>query len=356
MLSIHETPGAVLAARPQGKHAWCSVSAGTWHSSELPGIIFCAEPRCHFGAIEPFHRKLTEMPKRLPSLRHGAQLRVSVLLVFLTVLVADVRAQKKPAPARQRAFQEFREDYLVPLRRSYNIQGTDRTALVFAPKTAPEMPTPVVFLFHGHGGTAMKLSKTLPLHNHWKEAIVVYMQGLVRPTRRDPEGFGWVIDIVPTHENEDLLFFDHVLASLCGEYQVDRNRVYSAGHSNGGFFTYQLWSRRPEALAAIAPIASFIKGTPESETPLPQLHIAGREDPLVPLDEQMKSVEHFRRINECNDKPETPKTGTRVYQSAVGAPVVTIIHPGKHEIPRLAAPAIAKFFKRQQRAAPAQQE
>src|SRR5215216_4931012 len=90
---------------------------------------------------------------------------------------------------------------LAPLARSaehksmtWNVDGIVRQALVFAPTTATEHGgAPLVFAFHGHGGTMKNSSLTMRFQTAWPEAIVVYMQGLKTPTRIDPEGKrpGW---------------------------------------------------------------------------------------------------------------------------------------------------------------------
>ena len=47
-----------------------------------------------------------------------------------------------------------------------------------------------------------------------------------------------------------------MLEEVCGEYAVDRERVYLSGLSDGGTYTYLLGLSRPELFAGIAPIAA----------------------------------------------------------------------------------------------------
>ena len=35
------------------------------------------------------------------------------------------------------------------------------------------------------------------------------------------------------------------------KFKIDEKRVYATGHSNGGGFTYLLWTCRPDAFAAL---------------------------------------------------------------------------------------------------------
>ena len=51
-----------------------------------------------------------------------------------------------------------------------------------------------------------------------------------------------------------------MLDEVCGEYAVDRSRVYLSGLSDGGTFTYLLGLGRPELFAGIAPVAGDFTG------------------------------------------------------------------------------------------------
>src|ERR1051326_4735523 len=79
-------------------------------------------------------------------------------------------------------------------RREWNVDGVVREALVYAPAKAKSEASPVVFAFHGHGGSMSNAARQFGYHRLWPEAIVVYMQGLNTPGRlTDPEGqkAGW---------------------------------------------------------------------------------------------------------------------------------------------------------------------
>jgi hypothetical protein len=76
-------------------------------------------------------------------------------------------------------------------------------------------PTPVVFVFHGHGGTAFQAGRSFAMHKHWPEAISVYLQGLNTPGKlTDPEGKkpGWQHG-AGAEGDRDLKLFDAVMAT-----------------------------------------------------------------------------------------------------------------------------------------------
>ena len=64
---------------------------------------------------------------------------------------------------------------------SFTVDGVARTALVYVPSTAKSSPTPLVFVFHGHGGNARQAARSFAMDRQWPEAISVYMQGLDTP-------------------------------------------------------------------------------------------------------------------------------------------------------------------------------
>jgi polyhydroxybutyrate depolymerase len=277
------------------------------------------------------------------------------------------------------AFPAHGEDALA--RREWKVDGVLREALVHAPASAKTNRSPVVFAFHGHGGTMRSAARTFGFHRQWPEAIVVYMQGLNTPGRlTDPEGRkpGWQHG-AGEQGDRDLKFFDAVLASLKRDYRVDEKRIYASGHSNGGGFTYLLWAMRGEHFAAFAPSASVgrpllqtdevlwrelirlrpippehtnsisqsaIKADGKRFVPKPVLHVAGDNDPLVKFEWQKLMIQGLRKFNQCGEgKPWLKDKRCTIYESKSGAPVVTYIHQRKHAFPANATEIIVTFFK-----------
>jgi polyhydroxybutyrate depolymerase len=251
---------------------------------------------------------------------------------------------------RRAAFQGLRRnsDGRTPETLTWTIDGLERQALVYLPKDGNKEAAPLVFGFHGHGGSMNNADRSFGLQNHWPEAIVVYMQGVPTPGRlTDPEGKrnGWQHGL-GDQGDRDLKFFDAVLKTLREKYKVDNSRLYSTGHSNGGGFTYLLWLARGDQFAAFAPCAavnrSFLKQKPE---PKPVLHIAGTNDALVKYSWQDLMMKTVRSHNGCVEEGRKWDTDCTLYSSEKNAPVVTMIHEGTHKYPAEAPALIVKFFK-----------
>ncbi|MGD9688333.1 MAG: PHB depolymerase family esterase [Phycisphaerales bacterium] len=279
-----------------------------------------------------------------------------VLAAVCVVGQPEVKPVAEPAAAapEQRAEPQRR-------RMEWTIDGLKREAIVIAPAGAKARETgpaaPVIFGFHGHGGTARYAERRFAYHEHWPEAICVYMQGVPTPGRlTDPEGKknGWQ-NLPGLHGDRDLKFFDAVLETMRKEYRVDDDRVYAAGHSNGGGFTYLLWAERGDVFAAFAPAAAGAAGARAGLSvggklkPKPVMHIAGREDALVKFEWQQLTMNAVRRVNGCADAGTEWARDCTLYASKTGTPVVTMITGGGHEYPKEAPALTVRFFKEQRR-------
>jgi polyhydroxybutyrate depolymerase len=231
-------------------------------------------------------------------------------------------------------------------RREWIVDGVKREALIRSPADGAGTLAPVVFVFHGHGGSMEQASRSMPAHGLWPEALVVYMQGLPTPGRlTDPTGTwdGWQAG--PGEQGDrDLKFFDTVWRSLQTDYKIDPRRAYAMGHSNGGSFTYLLWAKRADVFAAFGPSAAVASANYGRFAPRPVIHIAGEHDPLVKFAWQKLMIDTLRRTNEC-DAGHPAGKGYTLYESKIGAPVMTYIHPGTHQYPLEATALIVGFFK-----------
>jgi polyhydroxybutyrate depolymerase len=232
------------------------------------------------------------------------------------------------------------------------IDGVQRQALILAPANAARSPQrrPLLFAFHGHGGTIIQTAAQMRFDKVWPEAIVVYMQGLRTPSNGDPDGYetGWQHDPKEL-DDRDLKFFDAVLAALRKTFPVDESRVYATGFSNGGVFTYLLWGTRPKTFAALAPVATAKAAGVQLKVPIPLLQIGGQQDVNFPIAQQLESIAIAREVDGATAGHSCGEYCT-AYDSSRGAPVIAYIHPGGHIYPREASQMIVDFFKQHRRA------
>lgn len=234
----------------------------------------------------------------------------------------------------------------APKRMTWDIDGVQRHALVFAPQAGgPQDKHPLIFAFHGHGGNPKGFSKMAALQERWPDAIVVYPQGLSTYAARDPQGHksGWQ-HAVGEDGDRDLKLFDAMLASMRREFNVDDQRVYAHGFSNGAVFSLLLWTQRSDKIAAFAVVAGSLDPSQKLPQPKPVLHVAGEKDPIFPPAKVAITVADERRVDGAEGAGTPCGEGCMLYQGT-RAPVRFITHPKGHVYPPSAADWTVQFFK-----------
>jgi len=228
--------------------------------------------------------------------------------------------------------------YAAGAHESWTVDGVKREGIVYVPASPATGKLPLVLSFHGHGDD-MENFQSVGLQDVWPDAIVVYFQGL--PSR---DGYrGWQVE--PGEDGDrDLKLVDTALAALKKKYSIDGRRIYATGFSNGAHFTYLLWAARPEVFAAFAPVAGRIRPSAMPKVPRPVLIIGGSHDTQVAFPDQRAAMGVAVRINGVDGKDKKCGDGCTLYGAGTSAPVMTWIHQGGHEYPRLTSGKIAAFF------------
>jgi polyhydroxybutyrate depolymerase len=223
---------------------------------------------------------------------------------------------------------------------TWKVGGVTREAIVYAPtRPSPGNKVPLVMSFHGRGDDMENFQATA-MHRAWPQAVVVYFQGLTSPGRLR----GWQQE--PGEDNDrDLALVDTALASLRRTFNVDDDRVYATGFSNGAMFTYLLWAERPDVFAAYAPVAARLRPGVHLTKPRPVFHIAGKADPQILFTEQQAAMDAAMRANGVAGPGGPCEYECTVYGANTAAPVMTWIHRGGHVYPRGASERIAEFFR-----------
>ncbi|MXY23856.1 MAG: esterase [Acidobacteria bacterium] len=219
----------------------------------------------------------------------------------------------------------------------WQVDGRTREAIVYGPESPTAEGAPLVLVFHGFGDN-MRNFQRANLHVAWPEAIVVYFQGL--PTRRGLPG--WQGE--PGAANRDLKLVDVALRSLRETHNIDDDRIYATGYSNGGMFTYLLWAERPGVFAAYAPVAARLRPSVRPSQPSPVFHVAGARDLVVDFADQEAAIAVAIEVNGVDAATECG-AGCTVYGAGTAAPVMTWIHGGAHVYPRGTSERIVSFFR-----------
>ena len=203
-------------------------------------------------------------------------------LLALTLLVACPTDEPDPQPAPG-------DPIWFPITIGEDV---DRPAEVRGPSevTTTDPGLPVVFVLHGFGTTALVQEEVI---FHFSDRIEQDRFLVVLPdgTRDDDGRQFW--NATPAccdfddHGVDDVGYLVGLLEELSSVAPVDPDRVYFAGHSNGGFMSYRMACDRPDLVAAIMPLAGSTFLTAEEclvGDPVSVLHVHPELDDSVPYD------------------------------------------------------------------------
>jgi len=211
--------------------------------------------------------------------------------------------------------------------RVINIGESERRYRLHAPKSySAAKPTPVIIAFHGGGGNPESMIQLSGLNEKSEEAgfIVAYPYGSGRnPDRGLTFNGGGCCGYAKNRGVDDIAFVRALLDDLERAANVDPNRIFATGLSNGGIMTYHVASELSERIAAIAPIAGpMMTDSCDPKRPVPVMHFHGTGDELAPfnggrgkgsprvpefLRPEFNSVEHsienWVKANGCHPEP-----------------------------------------------------
>lgn len=230
---------------------------------------------------------------------------------------------------------------------SIDVHGTTRTAVLAVP-TDLSHPVPLLFAFHGHGGTGAALDRQMGFEKLWPQAIVVYPNGLTgHATPQDPQGLktGWQ-GVAGQGGDADLHFYDALLSDLESKLPVDRSRIYLMGHSNGSFLVSLLRNERGQAIAATANSSGQPTRLIPTDPVRSMFMSMGQFDATVPYAQQKKAVPlataHLG-VDPATAKVDgflTTETGPN------GIELSVYDYPGGHKPPPELPGLIVAFFQR----------
>lgn len=138
-----------------------------------------------------------------------------------------------------------------------------RTYGLYVPSTynASE-PTPVVVVLHGRFGTGVGTAAYIGIQELAEQEtfIGVYPDGLLNVGSELPRDTGWNYTLgVPffpdINQTDDTQFITDLLDDLAQDLNIDRNRIYVTGISNGGLMVQRLACDVPDVFAGYASVA-----------------------------------------------------------------------------------------------------
>ena len=199
-------------------------------------------------------------------------------------------------------------------------KGLDRYYYIQLAHPEAEGPSSVLFNLHGYGSNALEQMNYTNFNNlantEENNFILIHPQGaplntVLTSSSSHWNSGGWTIGSTV----DDVDFIDTIIKLVSQKYNLNQDRIYSTGMSNGGFMSYHLACNLSSKIAAVASVTgSMSKETyedcnPAHPTSILQVH--GTIDATVPFDGNsalgMRSIndvmDYWKLYNACDVDP-----------------------------------------------------
>jgi polyhydroxybutyrate depolymerase len=190
--------------------------------------------------------------------------------------------------------------------------GINREYVLYVPNSYDEASAvPLMLNFHGFGGSASDYMLEADMRS-LAEAdtfILVYPQGSCL------DGFSHWNACPNDGENksdaDDFGFVESIINELSSQHNIDMERIYAAGYSNGGMMAYGLANYKSELIAAVASVSGvMLDCTEPSNHPMPVLHLHGTSDQVLPYNgnndwnSTQSTLDYWINFNNTNTNPD----------------------------------------------------
>ncbi|MEN9810218.1 MAG: hypothetical protein RLZZ488_1785 [Pseudomonadota bacterium] len=231
-----------------------------------------------------------------------------IILIFATICVSNLSAC-----VHARAKSSLGPNFVT---RKISIQNRSREYLLFTPPGyESNQPTPVVIGFHGGETSNVIFARTSRLHNlaEQNNFLVVYPNGVDKHWN---DGRG-----TSNPNIDDVGFVKTIVEDLKSIRNVNVNRIYATGISNGAFMTQRLACELSDVIAAFSAVAGSmgvnLRSACQPSRPVSMMIINSPIDNFVPWNGgSMKKgkggnilsipelVEFWKRHNSCGESEE----------------------------------------------------
>ena len=163
---------------------------------------------------------------------------------------------------------------------SINHEGVNRNYYVSYPANSTES-TPLIINMHGYGGTAQDQQSYSQMDQfaHAQNIAVVYPQGL---------NYSWnVFTYWDSNPYDDVGFISIMIDAIAQDFDIDLNKIYACGMSNGGYMSYRLACDLSDKITAFGSVTgnfminSSLNDCQDQNRDIPIIHLHGTSDAVV---------------------------------------------------------------------------
>ena len=181
--------------------------------------------------------------------------------------------------------------------------GIAREYMLYIPNTMKPQ-APLIFVLHGLGSTNSHIRdySQMDLVANKNGFVVCYPQGTgsTKNTIHTKKGSSFWNVGYEIHKNEvvdDVSFLTSLAIYLQQEYDLDPEKTFCTGMSNGGDMSYLLGCQAPEVFKAIASITGcmmeWIYKSCDNNSPIPVFQIHGTKDNITYYDGDIKNRDRW---------------------------------------------------------------
>ena len=167
-------------------------------------------------------------------------------------------------------------------------------------------PFPMIINFHGFLSHAMDQQGFSQMDNyaHQNGIGVIYPEGIKR---------SWNVGKAILNDENDIGFVNALIDSVSLKYNIDSNRIYACGFSNGGTFSYELMCGLSNKIAAFGSVGGNFSINENRlcniNREIPLIHIHGTRDRLQKYNHSdgdflstIESVNYWAKYNQLDIK------------------------------------------------------
>lgn len=189
--------------------------------------------------------------------------------------------------------------------------GINREYVLYIPNSYDgSSAVPLLFNFHGYGGSAGEFINYADMRAEAESDtfILAYPQGSCLDGSSHwnacPPGEGNKSNV------DDFGFVKSMIYEISSQYNVDMERIYAAGYSNGGMMAYGLANYNSELIAAVASVSgAMLDCIGSTRHPMPVVHLHGTSDDVLPYNgsndwnSAQSTLDHWINFNNTKTNP-----------------------------------------------------
>ena len=146
--------------------------------------------------------------------------------------------------------------------------------------------TPLIINMHGFGSNALsqRYYSEMDEFAHEQGIAVVYPQGIVNSIGSTSWNVGTFWDF---SDLDDVGFIEEMIDKICNDFNIDQDRIYACGMSNGGYMSYELACELEDRIAAFGSVTgNFMLNQSSGQLceftrEIPIIHFHGTSDSVV---------------------------------------------------------------------------